>query len=116
MDTVKATWEKEVVSMYGFRQSVCYWNLQLMIKINLAHIWFAPYCKKKFVCDKKNNASIYPALERGLKNTPSPDGICTFLPHQTFGLIWAPELIRRMRPARNIRKPWNAWPKTKLPC
>ena len=27
------------------------------------HIWSAPYCKKKFACDKKNNASIYPALK-----------------------------------------------------
>jgi hypothetical protein len=26
------------------------------------HIWFAPRCKEKFVYDKKNIASIYPAL------------------------------------------------------
>jgi putative transposase len=26
------------------------------------HIWFAPLCKEKFVCDIKNIASIYPAL------------------------------------------------------
>lgn len=32
-----------------------------------SHIWSAPYCKKNFVCDKKNNASIYPAFALGIK-------------------------------------------------
>ena len=36
---------------------------ELMIDVDRwGHIWSAPYCKDKFVCDKKNIAPIYPAL------------------------------------------------------
>ncbi len=38
-------------------------NRHLCWQASYCHIWSAPYCKKNFVCDKKNNASIYPASE-----------------------------------------------------
>jgi len=63
------------------------------------HIWSAPYCKRKFVRDKKKSCSHISGLCLRMSNTSGPDGIRASPPHQVFGLTMGPRPQQVLRNA-----------------